>query len=403
MTRRETAQAKRLSPEEIQGITRARNNGVISDKLTEELMGVQFGKYRSTLRRLSGAMRFMFGRAEIFNRETTYITAFRIAKKKGMNFEQAAEFAERIIDETHFVYGRSNLPPFARGGNISKIARAGYTFRSFTHNLLSLYRALGTQYGVKGKYALAKGFAALLVFAGVSGIPLYKNILSLIQRFTGENISSEIVERTGKWSKYLLYGAPAAIDIDLTGSISIEVPTGLKEVPGVPYEWLKRSKQMIEDIQAGDVYRAAEDIPVMPQAVRLPMQAVRYATRGQETRSGKPITDDDFEQVKLTTSEAIKKTLGFQPLRLSEGYRKYEARRKTMDYWKDKAEILRRRYLNAYRKGEDSDALAAVEVDIDKFNDKRPDFISPLRPGDILKRLTPRPGRRERLLRETVQ
>lgn len=171
----------------------------------------------------------------------------------------------------------------------------------------------------------------------------------------------------------------------------------------MPYEWLKRSKQMVEDIQSGDIYRAVEDIPVIPQLGRLPMQAVRYATRGQETRSGKPITDDDFELVKLTTSEAIKKSLGFQPLKLSEGYRKYDARRKTMDYWKDKAETLRRRYLNAYRKGADSDALTAVVADIEEFNEKRPDFISPLRPGDILKRLTPHPSRRERQLRDTVQ
>lgn len=112
----------------------------------------------------------------------------------------------------------------------------------------------------------------------------------------------------------------------------------------------------------------------------------------------------DRTQAVVTPNGLVKGNgLGFQPLRLSEGYRKYEARRKTVDYWKDKAETLRRRYLNAYRKGEDSDALAAVVADIEGFNEERPDFISPLRPGEILKRLTPRPGRRERQLRETVQ
>lgn len=74
-----------------------------------------------------------------------------------------------------------------------------------------------------------------------------------------------------------------------------------------------------------------------------------------------------------------------------------------MDYWRDKTETLRRRYLNAHRKGEDSDALTALEADIEEFNDEKPDYIPPLRPGDILKRLTSHPARLERQLRDAVR
>ncbi|MFG5779851.1 PLxRFG domain-containing protein [Comamonas sp. J-3] len=54
-----------------------------------------------------------FALAEQFNRRTTFIAAYRIAKDQGM--ADPAEFARKAVLETQFVYSKANKPRWARG------------------------------------------------------------------------------------------------------------------------------------------------------------------------------------------------------------------------------------------------------------------------------------------------
>jgi GGDEF domain-containing protein len=387
-TRRQTAQAKRLSPEEQRGLTRARENGIISAQTTDELMGQTLGKYGTLFNKVDRGLAFMFQSAETFNRETAYLAAFRIAKKKGKSYEDAAQFAEDIIDQTHFRYGKTNLPAFARGN--LKAGRAAYSFRHYMRNLFHLWGALGKRHGVKGKWGLAKSFAALMVFGGAMSFPFIETIDEQYTKLVGKGLISDIAKKTGKWSKYMLYGVPGALGIDLTGSLGTDIPTSVMEVLGAPTEWFKRIKHMYQDIKQGDTQRAIEDFPLMPNFTRSPMASYRYATRGIESRTGKKKTDEDFEPVKLTTGEAIKKSIGFQPTKVSEFYRKERATGLVRKTWQNRKKTLLAKLRKAGDKyGLDSSQFNKVLDEIIEYNEKVPVLVAPITNDAINNALTP--------------
>ena len=399
-SRRETAQAKRLSDEELRGITKARQDGTINDQLTEELMGDLPGKYGSVVRGVADVMKWMFGKAEIFNREVAYITSFRTAKDRGYTFEKADKFARDMIRESHFQYGKFNLPPFARGqGKAPKLARAAYTFRSYSHNMIEMYMSLATDHGTAGKVAILKSLGAIALIGGIGSLPFFETIEEEYHRLTGKNIRSEIKKKWGEWATYINYGLPAMIGIDLSTSLGQDVPKSAIEILGAPTAFWQETANMVDDIKKGDTYRAIEDAPFMPSAVRNVMKANRLGERGLETRGGKPILDSDFEPVKLNKAEQVGQAMGFQPARVSEEYRQNRAQQVERDMWDKKKRLLGDRYRIADKKGNTDKILD----EISEFNETRPDYIAPITVKTIRQWIIDKPSKREVLMEEEIK
>ena len=399
-SRRETTQAKRLSEEERRGITKARQDGTINDQLTEELMGDLPGKYGSVVRGVADAMKWMFGQAEKFNREVAYITSFRVGKERGYTFEKADEFARDMIRESHFQYGKFNLPPFGRGqGKAPKIARAMYTFRSYSHNMIEMYMSLATDHSTAGKVAILKSLGAIALIGGIGSLPFFETIEEEYHRLTGKNIRSEIKKKWGEWATYINYGLPGLFGVDLSTSLGQDIPKNAIDILGAPTAFWQETSNMIDDIKKGDIYRAVEDAPIMPSAVRNVMKADRLGDRGLETRGGKPILDSDFDPVKLNKAEQVGQAIGFQPARVSEEYRQNRAQQVERDIWDKKKQLLGDRYRIADRKG-DTDKILD---EISKFNEERPDYIAPVTIKTIRQWIINKPSKREVLMEEGVR
>jgi len=87
---------------------------------------------------------WMFGKSEQWNRITTMLAAYRLARTNGKNHTEAAELAKTATDKAHGIYGRETLPAIAWGRNpTAKIAQMLYTFSKFGHNYLQLLNDLG--------------------------------------------------------------------------------------------------------------------------------------------------------------------------------------------------------------------------------------------------------------------
>lgn len=404
-TRRQSAKAKRLTPEESRYLNRARENGTVSDQWTEELMGQLPGEYGSRSRAVGRVMKFMFGSAEIFNRETAGLTAFRVAKRRGWTFDRSADWADRIVEQTHYTMGKTNLPPFARGGDFAKWARSGYQFRGYMHNTFHLWSKLGHS-GWRGKFALAKAFGALLLFGGISSLPFWQFVEEKLQKATGRNVRDEIAELAGEYSRYIFYGVPEMIGVDLSGSLGTGVPTSVSDLIGVPWSLWDESGKMVGSLRRGDVYRAVEDAPVMPMVGKNLMKGWRYYERGIESRSGRPVLDEDWSgPIRLGADEAVLKgILGFQPSSVSEHYRKDRAAKIGTAYWADRKRMLRDRFLVAYNlHGPDSAQVAEVERAVERFNEKIPEWVAPITGASFRRWTTEKPGRREAARREDFQ
>lgn len=89
---------------------------------------------------------------------------------------------------------------------------------------------------------------------------------------------------------------------------------------------LQQGAKVTSAAKYGDTYRMIEE--AMPVFGRNLMQAWRLYTKGQTTMSGRPINMPGTPGArKLTSSEAVGKALGFQPLSSTKSYAAYSARK----------------------------------------------------------------------------
>lgn len=358
--------AHRLSDNILAGLDRAKKKGIIDAALTHEYEGYIQSLLGSAGEAIGKPLRFFIGNAELFNRETAYVVAYRAAEDMGKSHFEAMDFAEKIVEKAHFRYGKANLPPFARGGEVAKLARAGYTFRSFNHNMLRLYAQMAGK-GTKGHIGILKSIAALLAFGGLGAIPFYDDIEKQLQKMTGKNFRSEVAKTVGDWKYLANYGLPGLIGVDLSGSMGIEMPRSIGEIVGVPIELYNAPRKAWQDWRRGDLQRVAEDLS--PAFMRYPLQAYRLASEGLTTRSGKPILDEKGKPIKLSIKEAAIKGLSFKPVRESEASRQYEARETIDDMLtSQKKELLDSYHRMRIRHGKDSKEVATVKQDIKKYN-----------------------------------
>jgi len=123
-----------------------------------------------------------------------------------------------------------------------------------------------------------------------------------------------------------------------------------------------------------------EDFPISFGIARQPLTAYRWATRGLETRRGRQITDDDFEQIKATPFEAGGKAIGFQPVRVSEHYAKAESERAIEKWYLDKRRVLIQRIAKAK---ENSRELLNAKMGLENLNEEWEKRGTPFTPPKI--------------------
>ena len=336
--------------------------------------------------------------AEGFNRSTLGLAAFRAAtsgkiknkatiERYGMapdikwGYEKAKEFAEEIVNDSHFVYGKENRPEAFRGGTANKWAALGYTFRTFTHNLLNLWVYMLKQ-GGPGRRAALKSLAATMAIGGMASIPLYKTFMNIMQQLTGDDPEEKILEMIGAEDSDLLrdmivYGFPSVFGVNLGGSLGMELP-GLDrlkindsfadigkdllwDIIGIPTATIEDAANAIQAIGTGQYSRAAEYL--LPTAAANPVKAVRMYNEGQTTLSGAAVgaagKGGTAQPNKYSKGEAWKKGFGFQPLRASKEWDLYKESQNFIVKRQRFQAKLSTRYALAYR---DEDQAAKDEV-----------------------------------------
>lgn len=379
-TKKEAAQKKRLTPDERRMFKRGRNDGTFQDKWAEEVFGqLPGGKFGTATKKIGNILKFPFSVAEVFNRETAGLVAFRVGKSKGMTESEAYEYMQGLLRETHFEYGDMNLPPYARGaGPAAKVARAAISFRTYAFSLMHLWGKMALRSGPEGKMALLRSLGALAMIGGVGSLPFIEMLERFSLKYFNKSIKGEIVDKFGEYYKYVLYGVPEAIGVDLSGSLGQDLPSNFWDILGAPTVYYDRTVQMVEDIKKGDYLRALEDFPVQIEAlIRKPLQAYRLYKEGYTKRSGAAIMDSDFKQMKLTKGEAGKAALGFRPTRVSEERRKFETGQEVEKVWRDRKKDAIDKWSTMVRKhGMASKEAMEARRDAMALNKKMPRYIS---------------------------
>lgn len=390
---------KGLSEEEARLIQDLYGDALITDAYMEEVRGQVTGGPSTRLwNKLMKVMGYPMSVAERFNRGSLALAAFRAARDGKMKaaarkrygvegekatYEQANAFAEEIVRDSHFVYGKTNAPELLRSSTAGRGLGAAFTFKTFTANLLGLWSwALRTQ-GKEGAIMVAKGLGATAALGGLVSLPFYATLMALFQAATGDDddwteaIRKQLPQNT-MLRDIVCYGLPAGAGVNLGGSLKMELALtggmqkggtpkevlteGIGDIIGIPWDmFVERPSKVMEAMRTDNYWRAVEE--VVPTAVSNGMKAWRLATEGQKTLKGRDINDPGEQGArKLSSGEAFGKLLGFQPVSATRSYDAYTASKHSDSVRADKADEVATIMVKALDAGDSAEMVRARKV-----------------------------------------
>ncbi|WP_286713011.1 PLxRFG domain-containing protein [Acinetobacter sp. UBA2581] len=388
--------AKILKGDELKAYEEAVRRGVIDVTMAHDLAGIAQGEDSGVMWKLRPVMRVastLFHNAERFNREVTFIAAYRLARDSGSMHDQAFEQAMDSTYKGHFDYSSGNRPRIMQG-NIAKVI---LLFKQFGQNMIYTLARTAHQ-SLKGETpearreaqrALAGIIGMHTVFAGVMGLPLVGPILAMASMLGSDDdepwdaeaaLRNALADALGtKTSEVLMKGASRFGPADLSGRVGINnlllpdvqdglegkdfsdamVMSGLGPVVGI----LTNTFKGLAEIGQGHGMRGVETMS--PVFLRSPLRSIRYATEGAQDKTGVMIKDD------VGVFSLAAQAVGFSPseVRLAtEGRSAIYSHTKRLD--KRRTELMND-YVRAVQR-DDMDGQKEIWAEIQAFNQKNP-------------------------------
>lgn len=339
-----------------------------------------------------------FALAEQFNRRSTFIAAYRMAKEQGM--ASPSEFARRAVLETQFVYSKANKMRWGRGA----IGGTLMTFKTYSVSYLELMHRMWTQGGPEGKRAVGWAVAMLLLMGGAGGLPFMEDAEDLIDgagQLMGYNVSSQ------QWRKQMLRdvlgkeladfveqgvsGLPGA-PVDVSGRLGMGnlIPgTGLlmtkqsrerdlMEIAGPAGDLVARGFAGARKALTGDVAGAAMEIA--PTAVRNAAKGIDMANSGiyKDTKG--------YKVIDTTLDEAVAKALGFQPHSVAQVQQSNSFMQRSKSFYVQTSSDIKAQWAKALFEKDDA-ALQRVRERLAAWNRDNPEQPIVVKMPDVWKKV----------------
>ena len=413
-----------LKGDELVAYEEAVKRGVIDVTQAHDLAGIAQGEDSKVMWYFRPAMRLasgMFHHAERFNREVTFIAAYRLARQHvNTNGSKAthSEAFEQAIDAVykgHFDYSTGNRARFMQG-NIAKVV---LLFKQYAQNMIytlvrnahqSIY-ALDPKEQKEARRALAGILGMTTLAAGAIGLPITGMLFTasiLIAKksklgsaaffaawavaFFGaadgdeeDPYELEIVIRNWladihpKFADLVFGGVPRVFSpVDLSGRVGLNnliIPDVQEGLEGADWATAMQSALLgpvvgiststvkgLQQIQEGDYGRGIETM--LPIFLKNAMKSYRYADEGVLTKNKDVIHPED-----VTGGELFSQAIGFSPASVRTSY---EGRSAIFQY-RTKLEDHRRELMRKWvvaRQEDDSDGMNKVWTEILEFNAK---------------------------------
>ncbi|MFW1850120.1 PLxRFG domain-containing protein [Acinetobacter guillouiae] len=389
--------SKFLNKDEKQAYDDAVARGVIDVTQAHDLAGIAQGEDSGIMWKTRPIMRaasVMFHSAERFNREVTFIAAYRLARQSGSKHDLAFDQAVDATYKGHFDYSSGNRPRIMQG-NVAKVL---LLFKQFGQNMIytlvrQTYQSIKGETDAERKEA-RKSLGAILAmhatFAGVLGLPMVGMLLSLASWAGGGDddpwdaevaLRNYLAEAFGPTiSNLLMKGAPRALTpADVSSRVGInnlllpDVQEGLEgkrwaesamagalgPVAGIGLNVAKGTQEISE----GHNLRGLETM--LPVFLKNFAKTYRYGDEGVQDKTGVSIMDE------VSSMDLLVQGMGFSPSDVrtaNEG--------KSAIYQLDKKLNERRGRLMALwsraKMMEDQTEMDNIWKDIENFNDKNP-------------------------------
>jgi len=378
---------KGLTTEERLFMDKVREEQYDNPQLTREAMGEMENAFGGAWNKFMNSSMWLFGKTEQFNRGTTLLAGYRLARKHGKNHEQAIEAAHTATDKGHGVYGKATLSIWAQGdGAGERIGQLFSVFQKFGHNYVQMLGDLGVD--KKNYKAFMYALLSNGVVAGGEAFLLSKPFFWVMEKIMGalgddrdpekmaydwvrEKFGEEVEENTR-------YGLMSAVPqmmglpgINIAGSLSVGVgiPKNKFDLLGAPGGVWKDFFDAAEAIERDEYWGAAAKIA--PSVIGNPLKAYTEQQRGAYTFYNKPIRNPDGTTYKPSGAEAVAKALGFtSSKRAALGARQWDVKRE-----KKKFADLRSKIYGKYKTwladdGEDEELWNKILAEIEAYNNQ---------------------------------
>ncbi|EOW2077760.1 PLxRFG domain-containing protein [Vibrio mimicus] len=381
-----------LTGGEKEAMRRAVAQGVIDVTQAADLAGLAENpnaKYSGTWNKAMNIIGWAFHHAEVFNREVTYIAAYRLAMKKHGDHEKAIADAIKDTWDSHFDYSSINRARFMQ----SDMAAVALQFKQYSQNMTyylwaNLAKALkGETLEVKSmaRKQLLGTLASTFFIGGAGALPLWAITMAIeaAQEIVGDDdepfdaeteLKRMLAEAFGKENAALIWhGALPSIsgrislndlwvrsinrDVDASTAYVEYMKQALGPVlGGIGVSWA----QGLADISNDQFARGIERIP--PKAIKDVLKTARYINEGGvTTKNGDEIVSD------LTAFELLGQASGFAIGRANLQYDENNAIKNYETFIVKRRQSLMNAYYTAYRL-KDGEAMKAMMVKIRKFN-----------------------------------
>ncbi|TQQ48628.1 PLxRFG domain-containing protein [Vibrio cholerae] len=381
-----------LSGGEKEAMRRAVAQGVIDVTQAADLAGLAENpnaKYSGAWNKAMNIIGWAFHHAEVFNREVTYIAAYRLAMKKHGDHEKAIADAIKDTWDSHFDYSSINRARFMQ----SDMAAVALQFKQYSQNM-TYYLWANLAKALKGETPEVKSMArkqllgtlaSTFFIGGAGALPLWAitTAIEAAQEIVGDDdepfdaeteLKRMLAEAFGKENAALIWhGALPSIsgrislndlwvrsinrDVDASTAYVEYMKQALGPVlGGIGVSWA----QGLADISNDQFVRGIERIP--PKAIKDVLKTARYINEGGvTTKNGDEIVSD------LTVFELLGQASGFAIGRANLQYDENNAIKNYETFIVKRRQSLMNAYYTAYRL-KDGEAMKSVMVKIHKFN-----------------------------------
>lgn len=344
-----------------------------------------------------------FALAEQFNRRSTFITSYRMAKERGM--DNPAEFARKAVLETQFLYSKANKMRWGRGA----VGGTLMTFKTYTVSYLELMHRMwnagepGSPERAEGRRAVMWAMAMLLLMSGAGGLPFMEDIEDLVdgagqkmgynfslkrerQAFLRGVFGSEMAD----FMEQGISGLPG-MPTDVSGRLGVGniIPgTGLAldkpnrerdllELAGPGGDFVKRGFSALGMALTGKVVDAA--LEVSPTAVR-------NAQKGADMLSSGMAKDaKGYKTVETNALDGALKLFGFQPTVVAEDSEAVSHVRRATSFYSLTSADIKAQWADALFRKDDA-ALDDARKRVEAWNRNNPDMPIVIKIPDMWKR-----------------
>jgi hypothetical protein len=374
------------------------NRGVIGAVAEQELLQAQRVKmsgYEGLGDKVNYLMGYVFKNSERFNRETTLLASFILARENGKSFSAALDEA---IADNNAVNG-AVLPASDSRLYQTDLGRVLLTFRKYILNAsiliagtfkdaLSRIEPNNEQQKILRTMArrrLLGIYAGTYMVAGIGGMPLFGAAEVLAALLMGDDdepydLQQEVMESLGELG--LNGPVNALINLDVasrTGFTDVlwrddpkrlaevgYITFGLEKLAGPTYSTIMNWQRGFGLLADGEIWRGTEAL--LPAAARNALKATRYATEGALTKNGIPIDDD------INAWNTTMQIFGFAPADLATTQARTGAEYQTSQKLRQRRTALLTQLYAGVSSG-NGDAVDEAFNSIAAFNDANPDIM----------------------------